>query len=80
MTPGEVPVRTHTACMKDERTNSIGGSNRMLSVRETAELLGVPLSTIYSQWRGWGLKAYRVGRALKFREREIESWLQGHAA
>lgn len=65
--------------MKETRTMT-SGTSRLLSARDTAELLGVPLSTIYSEWRKWGLKAYRVGRALKFREREIETWLARNAA
>jgi excisionase family DNA binding protein len=53
----------------------IGGSNKLISLADTAERLDVPVSTLYKRWREWGLKAYRVGRALKFRERDIEAWL-----
>jgi excisionase family DNA binding protein len=45
-------------------------------VRETAARLDVPVSTLYKHWREWQLTAYRVGRALKFRERDIEAWLE----
>jgi excisionase family DNA binding protein len=38
--------------------------------------LDVPVSTLYKHWREWQLTAYRVGRALKFRERDIEAWLE----
>jgi excisionase family DNA binding protein len=54
----------------------LGGSNRLIGVRETAARLDVPVSTLYKQWREWQLTAYRVGRALKFRERDIEVWLE----
>ena len=54
----------------------LGGSNRLIGVRETAARLGVPVSTLYKHWREWQLTAYRVGRALKFRERDIEVWLE----
>lgn len=57
-----------------------GGSNQMLSVQQTAENLGLSSCTLYRQWRKWGLKGYRVGRQLKFREREIESWLESRVA
>jgi excisionase family DNA binding protein len=53
----------------------IGGSNKLISLADTAERLDVPVSTLYKRWREWGLKVYRVGRALKFRERDIEAWL-----
>lgn len=53
-----------------------GGSNRLLSVRETAERLGVGLSTLRHNWQAWGLEAYRIGSTLKFRERNVENWLE----
>jgi excisionase family DNA binding protein len=55
--------------------NRIGGSNKLISLSDTAERLDVPTSTLYKNWRAWGLNAYRIGRALKFRERDIEAWL-----
>jgi len=58
----------------------IGGSNKLISLAATAELLDVPVSTLYKQWQAWGLSAYRIGRALKFRERDIESWLDKQVA
>ena len=53
-----------------------GGSNRLLSVEELAAYLGVPKKTVYGCWRQWGLRGYRVGRYLRFRERHVEEWLQ----
>ena len=53
----------------------IGGSNKLISLKDTAAMLDVPESSMYKNWRMWGLKAYRVGRSLKFRERDIEAWL-----
>ncbi|MEV5533844.1 helix-turn-helix domain-containing protein [Streptomyces prunicolor] len=55
-----------------------GGSNRLLTPSQTAEFLAVSLNTLYSNWRVWGLTAYRVGRHLRFRERDLETWLRGH--
>jgi excisionase family DNA binding protein len=46
----------------------VGGSNRLLSVEELAAYLGVPKKTVYGCWRQWGLRGYRVGRYLRFRE------------
>jgi excisionase family DNA binding protein len=56
-----------------------GGSNKMISLRETAELLDVPTSTLYKRWRAMGLQAYRVGRSLKFKVREVETWIDRQA-
>jgi excisionase family DNA binding protein len=58
------------------RTAPMGGSNRLLSVGELAAYLGVPKKTVYGCWRQWGLRGYRVGRYLRFRERHVEEWLQ----
>ncbi|MCQ9133052.1 helix-turn-helix domain-containing protein [Streptomyces hilarionis] len=52
-----------------------GGSNRLLTPAQTAEFLGVSLHTLYGSWRRWGLTGYRVGKHLRFRERDLESWL-----
>ncbi|MFI9721143.1 helix-turn-helix domain-containing protein [Streptomyces sp. NPDC052396] len=57
-----------------------GGSNRLLTPGQAADYLAVPLSTLYSNWRVWGLKAYRVGRHLRFKERDLEFWLEAHTA
>jgi excisionase family DNA binding protein len=57
-------------------TPPVGGSNRLLSVEELAAYLGVPKKTVYGCWRQWGLRGYRVGRYLRFRQRQVEEWLQ----
>jgi len=48
----------------------------MLSMRETAEYLGVPVSSVQTHWKRWGLRGYRVGKRVQFRERDLESWLE----
>jgi excisionase family DNA binding protein len=59
---------------------SAGGSNKMLSVQDVAEILAVSPDTIYDQWRQWGLKGYKIGKHLRFREREVEAWITQQAA
>ena len=54
----------------------MGGSNRLLTVEELAAYLNVPEKTVYGCWREWGLRAYRVGRGLRFRKRHVEEWLR----
>ena len=48
----------------------------MLSVREAAEYLGKTPSTFYKHWKGWGVPGYQVGRTLKFRQSELDTWLR----
>jgi excisionase family DNA binding protein len=62
------------------RGSPVGGSNRLLSVDELAAYLGVPKKTVYGCWRHWGLRGYRVGRYLRFRERHVEEWLRNREA
>jgi excisionase family DNA binding protein len=58
------------------RTGTLGGSNRMLSSRDIADLLGVPEVTVRAKWREWGLQAYRIGKHLRWREREVQAWIE----
>lgn len=54
-------------------------TDRLVGVREAAQFLDVPVSTLYQRWQPWGLRGYRVGRALKFRTSELDAWLSRQA-
>lgn len=49
---------------------------RMATPAEIADHLQVPVKTLY-QWRyrGEGRRAYRVGRHLRYRWKDVEAWL-----
>jgi excisionase family DNA binding protein len=49
----------------------------LLSPAELAEYLTIPVQTIY-QWRhrGEGPPGYRVGRHVRYRWSDIQSWLE----
>ena len=53
---------------------------RLLSIDEVAEFLGIPV-TLY-QWRhkGCGPDAYRVGRHLRYEPAAVRAWLDEHIA
>jgi excisionase family DNA binding protein len=68
--------RASTRHQAARRAAPVGGSNRLLSVEELAAYLGVPKKTVYGRWRQWGLRGYRVGRHLRFRQRHVEEWLK----
>lgn len=57
------------------------GMERLLSVDEVAEFLGIPVATLY-QWRhkGAGPDAYRVGRHLRYEPATVRAWLDEHLA
>ena len=61
-------------------TDKLGGSNRLLTMMETAEFLGVPHRSLQANWKAWGLPGYRVGKRVQFRERDLERWLAEHKA
>lgn len=56
-------------------------NERLWSTEETAEYLGVPVSTLY-QWRHRriGPPCYRVGRWLRYDSADIRQWLDTQKA
>ncbi|HEY7583071.1 MAG TPA: helix-turn-helix domain-containing protein [Acidimicrobiia bacterium] len=59
----------------------IGGMDRhdrLLSVTELADYLGVPVTTLY-QWRyrREGPPGFRVGRHIRYRWQDIQDWIEG---
>lgn len=54
---------------------------RLLSVEEVAELLQVPVATIYRwRFRGSGPAGIRVGRYLRFDPKDLAAWLEERKA
>lgn len=52
----------------------------LLSVQEFADFVGVPVPTVY-QWRtkGTAPRAVKVGRHLRFRQEDVDAWVERHA-
>ncbi|MBT2418088.1 helix-turn-helix domain-containing protein [Streptomyces sp. ISL-22] len=55
-----------------------GGSNRLLTPEEVADWLKVSATTVRNKYRSWGLKPQKVGRLLRFRERDVMTYLDEH--
>ena len=51
--------------------------DRLLTVQELANYVGVPVSTIYA-WRyhGQGPPGFRVGRHLRYRDSDVQRWIR----
>jgi excisionase family DNA binding protein len=50
--------------------------DRLYTPEEMSELLGVKLSTIY-QWTHIGyIPHFKLGRFVRFRERDVDRWLE----
>jgi excisionase family DNA binding protein len=69
-----------TGTTQRARKGTLGGSNRMLSARDVAAILAVPESTVRGKWREWGLPAYRIGKHLRWRERDVIAWIDRQGA
>lgn len=57
-----------------------GALERLLTVADVADLLGVPVRTVY-EWRykGEGPRGHKVGRYVRYRREAVERWLDEHA-
>lgn len=65
----------HLGCMS-ELVHPIAGLEPVLTTSELAAHLGVPVQTIHDlRHCGRGPRGFRVGRELRYRLSEIESWL-----
>jgi excisionase family DNA binding protein len=56
----------------------VGG--KLLTLHEAAEFLNVPDRRLRNYWRRWRLPATKVGRELRFRERDLYEYLNRNAA
>jgi excisionase family DNA binding protein len=56
------------------------GTSRLLTPSELAEMLGVPIATLYA-WRyhGKGPPALRIGRHLRYPAEELRQWIGDRA-
>ncbi len=52
----------------------------MLSARQVGEILGVKERTVRDKWREWQLPAYRIGKHLRWRERDLLAWIDRQTA
>jgi excisionase family DNA binding protein len=68
--------RHHTAPQK----GTLGGSNRLLSSRDVAAILAIPERTVRDKWKEWGLPAHRIGKHLRWKERDVYAWIERQSA
>lgn len=70
---------THPALPFGE--DSPASFDRLLSVEELAEYLEVPVKTIYTwRHRNKGPKGFRVGKYLRFRWCDVQTWVAERVA
>jgi excisionase family DNA binding protein len=50
---------------------------KLLTIKEVAEIIGVSVSTIYSRGAGTGtLPRYRFGKRVMFKPKDLERWIE----
>jgi len=88
-TPGDherrpTPVTRDNQPCDGQRTapqkGTLGGSNRLLSSRDVAVILAIPERTVRDRWKQWGLPAYRIGKHLRWKERDVYAWIERQSA
>jgi excisionase family DNA binding protein len=72
--------QAHNTRRTAPQKGTLGGSNRLLSARDVAAILAVPERTVRDKWREWQLPAYRIGRHLRWKERDVYAWIDRQAA
>ena len=62
------------------RKEMINELDRLLTITDLSEMLGVPVDTLYGwRHRGEGPAGYRIGRHVRYRRAAVEAWLDTQA-
>jgi excisionase family DNA binding protein len=62
-----------------KRMSGAEAPERLMTLTELSELLGVPVGTLYAwRYRGEGPAGYRIGRHVRYRRVEVEAWLRAY--
>lgn len=59
----------------DSHANEIDLSHRLLTPKDVAGLLCLPVSTVYELARGGRLPSLRIGRAVRFERHDLENFI-----
>lgn len=58
------------------RKGEVAGPTRLLSVKDLADVLQVPVTTVYEwRYRGEGPEAIRVGKYVRFDPDDVARWV-----
>ncbi len=54
--------------------------DRLMTSDELSEYLRVPITTLHQwRWKGVGPRAVKVGRHLRYRESDLNAWLEAQS-
>jgi excisionase family DNA binding protein len=81
--PARLPIMTNMnnrlpIDTADGRTgvSRLGGSNRLISMREAADRINYSYVYFSQHFREWGIPSIRTGRKVQFRERDLEDFIE----
>ena len=64
----------------ERRLGLIQGTDRLMTIVEVSDLLGMPVSTLYGRrHRSEGPAGYRIGRHVRYRRSAVEAWIETQA-
>jgi len=73
----EIALKRHWAERVEQQNEEMESVDRLVTVQELANYLGLPVATIYAwRYRHRGPPGFRVGRHLRFRWSDVDSWIQ----
>ena len=75
-TPATGDLHRRNGQQAASKMGTLGGSNRLLSSRDVAAILAIPERTVRDRWKEWGLPAYRIGKHLRWKERDVYAWIE----
>jgi excisionase family DNA binding protein len=65
---------------KKRRKGMTNELDRLMTITDLSEMLGVPVDTLYGwRHRGEGPAGYRIGRHVRYRRATVEAWLNTRA-
>jgi len=72
--------RTIHLSARNRRTEMINELDRLLTITDLSEMLGVPVDPLYGwRHRGDGPAGSRIGRHVRYRRSAVEAWLDTQA-
>lgn len=72
-----VQTATAFAEMTNEMRRVLMSTDRLWTLKELAEFLGVPTQSIYQMnWKGTGPRSFKVGRHRRYDPRDVQQWLE----
>ena len=79
MTPDPLAQAMLAALLETGESARNAMTDRLLTARDVADRLGLSTETVLSWVRRGDLPAFRLGRAIRFREDELDAWLEQRA-